>query len=247
MSAEGRASFGWKEGIRRPRRSSMSVSPESIALNLSAVRDRIERATARRGGAPGSVRLVAVTKTVGLEEVRALYDLGARHFGENRVDSALEKIRAANLPDAVWHMIGRIQRRKARDIVSAFARVDALDRDALGDELEKRCAQADLTLPVLVEVNVSGEASKAGYPADDLPAALDRLRERPHLRVEGLMTMAPFCDDPEEARPVFARLRALCDRHSLTVCSMGMSNDFEVAIEEGATEVRIGTDLFKEV
>jgi len=225
----------------------MSVSSESIALNLSAVRDRIERATARRGGAPNSVRLVAVTKTVGLDEVRALYELGVRHFGENRVESALEKIREANLPDAIWHMIGRIQRRKARDVVSAFARVDALDRDALGDELDKRCAQADVTLPVLVEVNVSGEASKAGYPAENLPAALDRLHELSHLRVEGVMTMAPFFDDPEDARPVFARLRALCDRHGLTVCSMGMSNDFEVAVEEGATEVRIGTDLFKEV
>lgn len=218
-----------------------------MALNLSAVRDRIERATARRGGAPNSVRLVAVTKTVGLDEVRALYDLGVRHFGENRVDSALEKIREAKFPDAVWHMIGRIQRRKARDVASAFARVDSVDRDALGDELEKRCAQADVTLPVLVEVNVSGEASKAGYSAEDLAAALDQFRERPHLHVEGLMTMAPFFDDPEEARPVFARLRALCDRHGLTVCSMGMSNDFEVAVEEGATEVRIGSDLFKEV
>ncbi len=225
----------------------MSVSPESIALNLAAVRDRIDRAAARRGAAPNSVRLVAVTKTVGLEEVRALYDLGVRHFGENRVDSALEKIREAKFPDAVWHMIGRVQRRKARDVASAFARVDSVDRDALGDELDKRCAQAGVTLPVLVEVNVSREASKAGYPAEELAAALDRFRERRHLRVEGLMTMAPFLDDPEEARPVFARLRALCDRHGLTVCSMGMSNDFEVAVEEGATEVRIGSDLFKEV
>lgn len=225
----------------------MSVSPEAIAANLSAVRDRIERATARRGGAPNSVRLVAVTKTVGLEEVRALYALGVRHFGENRVEAALPKIQDPAFPDAVWHMIGRVQRRKARDVAAAFARVDSVDRDALGEELEKRCDQAGVTLPVLAEVNVSGEASKTGYTADDLASAIGRLRELPHLRLEGLMTMAPFCDDPEEVRPVFARLRALCDRHGLAVCSMGMSNDFEVAVEEGATEVRIGTDLFREV
>ena len=144
-----------------------------------------------------------------------------------------------------WHMIGNIQRRKARDVVLAFHRVDAVDRLSLAETLEQRCAEAGKQLPILVEVNVSGEEAKHGFVPANLGDALANIRAMEHLRVEGLMTMAPLAADAEAARPVFSALRELADRFDLKTLSMGMTNDFEAAIEEGATEVRIGSALFK--
>lgn len=216
-----------------------------IRGNLARIRARMDAAAARAGRSPGDVRLIPVTKSVGAEEVRILAELGYRELGENRVDSALPKIAA--LGQAVrWHMIGHVQRRKARDVVAHFDRVDSVDRLELVEALEQRCAVIGKTLPVLIEVNVSGEASKGGFAPADVPGALDTIRQRmPHLRVEGLMTMAPLVDDPEQTRPVFAALRDLAQRLGLRELSMGMTNDYEVAIEEGATEVRIGTAIFE--
>jgi hypothetical protein len=147
--------------------------------------------------------------------------------------------------DVHWHMIGQVQRRKARDVVARFDCIHAVDRLKLAQSLDARCAETGRQMQVFVEVNVSGEEAKAGLPPEQLPEALAAIRGLKHLDVEGLMTMAPLVDDPEATRPVFSALRRLAGEHGLPRLSMGMTNDFEVAVEEGATDVRIGTALFK--
>jgi len=148
-------------------------------------------------------------------------------------------------PAVCWHMVGSVQRRKAKDVVALFHRVDSVDRLELAEALDRRCEElGKRLLPILIEVNVSGEASKHGFEPADLEAAVQCIARLSHLKLEGLMTMAPLVDDPETVRPVFARLRQAAQRFGLAELSMGMTNDFEVAIEEGATEVRIGTALF---
>lgn len=221
----------------------MSLDSGRIAENLRGIRHRIADAAQRAGRHGDEVRLVAVTKTVGPQAARVLYDLGVRHFAENRVEGARQKVEA--LPgDAVWHCIGNLQRRKVREAVSLFARLDGVDRIALAEELQKRLAQCDAHKEVLLEVNVSGEASKHGFSLPELGVVLDSVRLMDRLRVVGLMTMAPFEAPEELLRKVFRGLREAADCHGLPVRSMGMTDDFEIAIEEGATEVRIGRALF---
>ena len=215
-----------------------------ISENIHSIEGRIARAAERAGRAPGGIKLIPVTKSVGEEEARILVELGYAELGENRVETARPKIEALGA-DVRWHMIGHIQRRKAREVVALFDRVDSVDRLDLAAELEKRCGAAGKTLDVLLQVNVSGEESKGGFTGESIQDALEKISGMPHLRVMGLMTMAPIVDDPEEARPVFARLRELAETLGLKELSMGMTNDFEVAVEEGATEVRIGTAIFK--
>jgi len=217
---------------------------DDIERNLERVRARMDEAATRSGRPCGSVRLVAVTKTVSVEQARILLESGVTELGENRVEEARSKVEAVG-PTAQWHMIGTVQRRKAGEVVDLFAYVDSVDRLELAEALERKCAERGKVMPVLLEVNVSGEASKHGFIPADLPSALDRVRALPHLLAEGLMTMAPLVDDPNEVRPVFAELRKLAEQMGLKELSMGMSNDFEVAIEEGATQVRIGTALFE--
>jgi len=216
----------------------------AIKRNLQAIRQRIDAAADRADRNPASVTLVAVTKYVGIDEIRTLQDLGVQHFGENRTDTARTKIEALDGP-VQWHMIGNIQRRKAKDVAECFQWADAVDRSALADALENRCSQAGRTLKTLVEVNVSGEASKHGVGPDDAAALLDHVRHSEHLEACGLMTMAPY-DAPEpELRGYFRRLKALADVLTVPECSMGMTDDFEIAIEEGSTQVRIGRALFE--
>ncbi len=222
----------------------MQTSAEIIRANLARIKARIAAAAQRAGRAPAEVRLIPVTKTVGVEECRILREQGYTHLGENRVENAGDKIAALD-PSMHWHMIGHVQRRKAREVASLFQRVDSLDRLELAEALEARCAALAKKMPVLLEVNVSGEKAKSGFAPADLPAALETIRGMPHLIIEGLMTMAPLVDDPEETRPVFRALRELAAKLGLKALSMGMSNDYVVAIEEGATEVRIGTAIFK--
>jgi pyridoxal phosphate enzyme (YggS family) len=231
-----------------------------LVANLQSVQERIASAASRAGRDPAAIILVAVTKTQPLSAVQAAYDLGLRHFGENRVEEA--EITASALPtDVTWHMIGHIQSRKAKRVVPLFHVVHSLDSVKLARALDRLCAGRAAPLPVLLECNVSGETSKYGFRADhwteeieqrrSLFAAVEEIVALPNLRLEGLMTMAPIVSDPEQARPVFARLRRL--RHELAEAfpqvgwphlSMGMTDDFEVAIEEGATMVRIGRALF---
>lgn len=220
-----------------------SAARDRIARNLNEVRKRIASAAQRAGRDPGEITLVAVVKSVGVEEARILADLGVRDLAENRVEVAGEKVRA--LPDSiVWHMVGSVQRRKVRDVVELFDCVDSVDRMSLAESLQRRCAEAGTKMPILVQVNVSGESEKHGFGPEAAAGAVSEIQQMPNLQVRGLMTMAPVTDDAETARPVFAGLRALGRETGVEALSMGMSNDFEVAIEEGATEVRIGRTLF---
>ena len=221
----------------------------NLAENIEAIRQRIHAACARSARAPGSVTLVAVTKNQPPEVVRAAADCGQVLFGENKVQEAKAKIPLC--PGRLrWHFIGHLQSNKCRDAVELFEMIQSVDSLPLAQETSRRAEQAGKTLPVLLEVNVAGEASKFGYPPDKLLAELEALNQLPRLEIHGLMIVPPYVTDPEKARPHFRRLVELktqCERKlgvPLPHLSMGMSGDFEVAIEEGATLVRIGTALF---
>jgi pyridoxal phosphate enzyme (YggS family) len=220
-----------------------------LEANLKAVQQRIEAACERAGREPGSVTLVAVTKGQPPEAVCAAAALGLGLFGENKVQEAKAKISLC--PGRLrWHMVGHLQTNKCRDAVGLFEMVQSVDSLHLAEELNQRAEQAAKTLPVLLEVNAVGEASKFGCRPDQLLADLGRINALPRLEICGLMTVPPWALDPEKARPVFRQMRELKQRCEqllgapLPHLSMGMSGDFEVAIEEGATMVRVGTALF---
>jgi hypothetical protein len=220
-----------------------------IAANLNAIQQRIETACARAGRAAGAVTLVAVTKSQPPEVVDEAAKLGLRLFGENKVQEAKAKIPLC--PDHLrWHMIGHLQSNKCRDAVALFEMIQSVDSLPLAEEINRRAEQAAKILPVLLEVNAVGETSKFGYRPEQLLAELSRLNALPRLEIHGLMTVPPWTPDPEKVRPVFRALRELKERCEqilgapLPHLSMGMTGDFEVAIEEGATMVRLGTALF---
>jgi pyridoxal phosphate enzyme (YggS family) len=220
-----------------------------IAGNLNVIQQGIRAACDRCDREPNSVTLLAVTKSRPPEMVRVAADLGLTLFGENKVQEAKAKIPLC--PARLrWHFIGHLQSNKCRDAVGLFEMVQSVDSLPLAQEISKRSEQAARTLPVLLEVNVAGEASKFGYPPDRLLAELKELGALPRIEIHGLMAVPPWSAEPEKSRPHFRRLRELkleCERVlgiPLPHLSMGMSDDFEVAIEEGATVVRIGTALF---
>jgi pyridoxal phosphate enzyme (YggS family) len=238
-----------------------------VAHRLAQVQERIAGAALRVGRDPGEITLVAVSKTHPPEAVVAAYQAGVRHFGENRVEEGQLKIPAVHAalagPRPTWHMVGHVQGRKAQGAVAHFDYVHSVDRVKIARRLSHFAQEAGRTLPVLLECNVSGEASKFGFDAQDWGqdegrqqaffAAVEEIAVLPGLSVQGLMTMAPFVPDPETVRPVFVRLRVLRDalRERFPAChwsqlSMGMTDDFEVAVEEGATMVRIGRAIFGE-
>lgn len=211
---------------------------------LADVRRRIERACSAAGRDPSGVTLVAVTKGRGPEEVRrAVLDQGHRDLGENRVQEWQTKVEALGT-DVAWHLVGHLQRNKVR-FCAPFALIHSLDSPRLADALEDEGARRGHVFPVLLQVNVAGEAQKHGVPPSEVAELARHLASLPHVRLEGLMTIAPYADDPEEARPVFRTLRDLADRHAFGRTSMGMSGDLEVAIEEGATWVRVGRAAFE--
>ena len=221
----------------------------NIADNLAAVQERIAAACDRAGRAPEDVQLVAVGKKFPAPIIHEAADCGLTLFGENRVQEAKAKI-----PDCPghlrWHFIGNLQTNKCRDAVALFDFLHAVDSLHLAAELNKRCEQAAKVMPVLLEVNVSGEGSKHGFTPESAAAAMEAFFEFPQLEIHGLMTMAPFTRQPENARPYFQKLRDLksaCEARlgaPLPELSMGMSGDYEIAIEEGATIIRLGTTLF---
>ncbi len=227
---------------------------DQIARRADAVRQRIAEAARRAGRDPADVTLVAVTKMHPLETVRAAIEAGLTDLGENRVGELVEK--SDTLPgermggDVRWHLIGSLQRNKARDAAARADLFHALDSVRLADELDKRAGQADRVLPVLVQVNISDEDAKHGVDPDAAYDLLAAAAERPHLAPVGLMGMAAIAEDDEDlervVRPAFRRLRRLFEEapQPLSVLSMGMSGDFEVAVEEGATHVRVGSALF---
>ncbi|MDK1030833.1 MAG: YggS family pyridoxal phosphate-dependent enzyme [Planctomycetia bacterium] len=231
----------------------MTALAEKIADNLSRIRDRIAGAAARSGRRAEDVRLVAVTKAVEIEHIRALVELGQTDIGENRVQALVQRADAlADLPIR-WHMIGHLQRNKVRPLLGAVSVIHSVDSERLALEIEKRAAAEDLAIDCLIEVNVSGEEAKWGIDAEDAEDLVRQIAPLAHVRLRGLMTMAPFVSDAETVRPVFAGLRQLLaslnekgvTAEPMTELSMGMTQDFEVAVEEGATIVRIGTALFR--
>jgi len=210
---------------------------------VTSVHRRIERACARVGRDPAAVRLVAITKGHAADEVReVLVERGVRVLGENRVQEWRTKADAVG-PGVEWHLVGHLQTNKVR-YCRSFALLHGVDSLRLVDALEAEGAKHAHVFPILLQVNVSGEMQKYGVAPDDLPDLVAQLATRPHVRLEGLMTLAPYDPDPERARPVFRTLQALAERYASGRTSMGMSGDFEVAIEEGATWVRIGSALF---
>jgi pyridoxal phosphate enzyme (YggS family) len=222
--------------------------------NASGLFKRMSHAAMRAGRKPEEVKLVAVTKTVGIEAIKQALDIGLRIFGENKVQEAKEKIEAlvTQAPSATeWHLIGHLQRNKAKQSVRLFNLIHSLDSEGLADELDREARKIGKVQRVLIQVKLSEEETKSGAPEKGLPQLAEKVAGLKNLRLEGLMAIPPFFDDPERARPYFRRLRELRDELekkgiSLPELSMGMSDDFEVAIEEGATLVRIGTAIFGE-
>jgi len=220
---------------------------ETLRNNLDGVRGAIRAACERSGRDPREVTLVAVTKYAQPEWIRGLYDLGCREFGESRPQQLVQ--RAAQFPgDVRWHLIGHLQRNKAALVWPVASWLHSVDSVRLAERLGEVAAQLPARPSILLEVNVSGEASKDGFSPEELQSAWPKLHSLP-LQITGLMTMAPESDDPQAARPVFRQLRQLRDalqtERPLPQLSMGMSGDFEVAIEEGATLVRVGSRLFE--
>ncbi len=229
------------------------ITPEQLAGNLEYVRGAIGQAAGRVGRDAQDVTLIAVSKTVSLELVRMAYNLGVTDFGENRVQDALPKIAEFHPPEVYWHMIGHLQSNKTSKVIGAFASVESVDTLRLAQALERHASRQGVTLPVLLQINVSGEASKEGMSPAEAPEMARHIVALPHLRVEGLMTIAPIAQNPEETRPVFRQLRLLRDHLRNEIpqsdwrhLSMGMTDDYRVAIEEGATIVRIGRAIFGE-
>ena len=224
----------------------------SIADRLTAIRRRIADAALSAGRDPSSVRLVAVSKTFPIESVREAYAAGQRDFGENRVQEALQKIGASTDLDIRWHLLGHLQTNKARKVAQAFALVQSVDSVELLEKLDHAAAESGVRPQLLIQVDLAGETTKFGVPTGEVPRLLEAAARCRAAGVVGLMTLPPAPDSQEDARPWFRQLRDLRDRllaagvpgAMLRELSMGMSGDFEVAIQEGATMVRVGTAIF---
>jgi pyridoxal phosphate enzyme (YggS family) len=216
-----------------------------VVENLRAIRERIARAAERVGRSPNEVTLVAVTKSTDAAGIRAAFEAGVTHFGENRLQEAVRKL--AELPDlrarTTWHMVGHLQSNKAKSSIQIFDIIQSVDSVRLSEALDR---YADHPVSVFLEVNVAGETSKYGFRPEELAEAYRTVSRLPMMTVRGLMTVAPQAPEPESVRPVFRRLRELGRELELPALSMGMTDDFEVAVEEGATVVRIGRALFSD-
>lgn len=230
----------------------------NLIENISTVYKRISHTAMRAGRNPEEVKLVAVTKTVNVEKIMEAIDAGLRVFGENRVQEAQKKIqdmRAMIQGSKIeWHLIGHLQRNKAKYAVQLFDLIHSVDSTALAEELNRQAEKIGKIQRILIQVKLSEEETKHGIEEKDLVSLIERTRDLKNLRLEGLMTIPPYLEDLEMVRPYFRRLREIKDRlnalrithYALRELSMGMSHDFEVAIEEGATMVRIGTTIFGE-
>ncbi len=224
-----------------------------IRENLSAVEEKIANACRKAGRNRGEVTLVAVSKTKPLSDLREAYEAGAKDFGENKVQELTDKI--PELPsDIRWHMIGHLQRNKVKYIVGKVSMIHSVDSFRLAEEISREAVRKDTTVEILIEVNVAGEESKYGVSPEDAPELVEKIASLPAIKIQGLMTIAPFTENPEENRPFFRKLKQLCvdierkniDNVNMSVLSMGMTGDYSVAIEEGATCVRVGTGIFGE-
>ena len=222
-----------------------------IADNIRLVEKNIADAAANSGRRPEDVRLIAVSKTKPVQMIKEAYDTGIRDFGENRVQEIVEKYPL--LPsDIRWHLIGHLQTNKVKYIIDKVCMIHSVDSHKLAEEISRQAARHNVTMDILIEVNVAGEETKFGVGPEDTAALCEQVSRLPGIRIRGLMTVAPFVDDPDENRPVFCTLRQLLvdigakniDNVTMDILSMGMSNDYTVAITEGATLVRVGTSIF---
>ena len=222
-----------------------------LSENLRDVEKRIEEACKRSNRDPKEVTLIAVSKTKPVEKLQEVYDAGARNFGENKVQEIMDKY--DHLPqDIHWHMIGHLQRNKVKYIVDKVQMIHSVDSLRLAETIDKEAKKKNVTVPILIEVNVAEEDSKFGLSLEEVTALAEEISKLSNVRVCGLMTVAPFVEDPEENREVFRSLKKLSvdiaakniNNVTMSVLSMGMTNDFEVAVEEGATMVRVGTAIF---
>jgi pyridoxal phosphate enzyme (YggS family) len=216
---------------------------DEIRVNLERVRERIARAAERAGRRATDVLLIGVSKTVDVTRIGQAVAAGLSALGENRVQEAREKITALGRP-VPWHLIGHLQTNKVRDALELFDMIHSVDRLDLARECDRRARQRGRPVNVLIQVNVAGEDSKGGFAPDELSGALEAIGQLDHLRVTGLMAIPPHVERAEDARAWFRTLAGLAKQHDLGHLSMGMSADFEVAIEEGATMVRVGTAIF---
>jgi pyridoxal phosphate enzyme (YggS family) len=226
----------------------------AIKTSLEGIREKISLAALRSGRSSSSVHLIAVTKSVPVEKILEAIQAGVRIIGENRVQEALPKIEAIESRGftAEWHFIGKLQRNKVKQVVGRFAMIHSVDSLSLAEEISRQGEKKGLTAEILLEVNLSGESTKEGFSVREVLALLDRINQLKYVKLKGLMTIPPPFSDPERSRPWFKKLKELGGEveaglgRELEVYSMGMSNDYEVAIEEGATHVRIGRALFGE-
>ena len=219
--------------------------------NLADVEAKIVKACENSGRQRDDVTLIAVSKTKPVETLKDAYDLGVRVFGENKVQELTDKYEA--LPkDIQWHMIGHLQRNKVKYIIDKVALIHSVDSIRLAETIEKEAAKHNITANILIEVNVAKEESKFGLMPEELDGFIDKIKDFKHIQVKGLMTIAPFVENPETNREIFRSLRKLSvdinnknvDNVNVSILSMGMTNDYTVAVEEGATMVRVGTGIF---
>jgi PLP dependent protein len=223
----------------------------TVADNLNAVQERIAKAAARVGRDPEGVTLVAVTKTMPVERIREAIDAGQRVFGENRVQEAQAKIEALGR-EVQWHLIGHLQRNKVKFVCDLFDLIESVDSLSLAQDINARAARHGIVMPILIQVNIGDETTKSGIAAPDTLALVQQVATLPHLALKGLMCVPPMVEVAEHARPYFVELRTLAEQIgreripnvAMSELSMGMSHDFEVAIEEGATMVRVGSAIF---
>ena len=224
-----------------------------LAVNLQNVENKICEACKKAGRSREDVTLIAVSKTKPVSMLKEVYDLGIRDFGENKVQELTDK--TPQLPsDLRWHMIGHLQRNKVKQVIDKAVLIHSVDSVRLAKTIEIEAAKKDIIVHILLEVNVAEEESKFGLKMDEVLSAVKQIATMPHVRIQGLMTIAPFVENPEDNRTVFARLKKLSvdiaekniDNVSVNILSMGMTNDYQVAIEEGATMVRVGTGIFGE-
>lgn len=219
------------------------VKQTGVDRNVREIQQRIAGAAEKAGRSPSEITLIAVTKTVGVNGIREAFAAGIRHFGESRVQEARNKIdQLSSLePHPAWHLVGHLQTNKAKPAVELFDFIHSVDSAKVAQAISDHALRG---ISVLIQVNVAGEESKSGFSPDEISQAVTEISSLPHIDVRGLMTIAPYTRHPEDVRPVFRRLRQLRDSLGLEQLSMGMTDDFEVAIEEGATMVRIGRAIF---
>ncbi|HAP31794.1 MAG TPA: YggS family pyridoxal phosphate-dependent enzyme [Firmicutes bacterium] len=218
-----------------------------LEQNINEINNRLARAALKRGISPVEITLVAVSKTVSAEQIKQASALGIRHFGENRVQEALPKIAA--VPEPCWHFIGHLQTNKVKQVLDHFTLIQSLDRFKLATALQQEGERRGCLINVLLQVNIGAEESKYGFAVEEIGDALMAIAGFKHIRVQGLMAIAPFLYNPEELRPYFRHLYGIFKNLNIPgvemkTLSMGMTNDFEVAVEEGSNMVRIGTALF---